>query len=646
MRTTIILLAFCFLATAQLFAGSAVTTSPANPKVGGLITVTYHSDAAGALLTGVDSMRAEAFIDRGDDLPLLAECPMIKKDGAWTGSFRLSDPKSRFLAVHCISGDKSDDNGGEAAGLLVYGANGKPVLGAHAARAAFLASGRFVSLKHAVDAEKARAEYQAETKLFPKNYKATLALWGMEIKGSADAKRKVAIRKELGKLNNATKGSDDLRGAVADLYDRLGDSSVATRVREEAVKRFPQGKIALQRRTDAMRKETDPARRAGLLRTILNDFPAMDERQKEQLQTTLVVSLIRAKNFDAAVEIIGMMKSPDPSLYNEAAWPMIDKGDQLEKATGWAKLGIDIARKNDPSAKPPYQSMADYLSGNKYSLGALLDTYGVGMMKLQRMAEGKTALSEALSLMDTSDADMNLHAIQCLAKSDDNQGALALASACIRKGKDSPDILDAMKTAFAAKAGNPKGYDSLTVAEKKSFEDLLAEANEAKSAELQKTLNKSRISQPEHDFTLKMMDGTPVHLADLKGKVVILDFWATWCGPCKSSFPYLQKVYEKYSSNPSVMFLAVNTWERQKDYASQLENAKKFIADNKYTFPVLIDEATDGQFRVIGQYDVDGIPTKFLIDKNGNIAWKTVGFDGPGMVDELTSQIELLLAAQ
>jgi thiol-disulfide isomerase/thioredoxin len=75
-------------------------------------------------------------------------------------------------------------------------------------------------------------------------------------------------------------------------------------------------------------------------------------------------------------------------------------------------------------------------------------------------------------------------------------------------------------------------------------------------------LAKELISQPAPAFSLVDLEGNKVSLAELKGKVVILDFWATWCAPCKKSFPAMQKALDKYKADPNVRFLFIDTWER------------------------------------------------------------------------------------
>ena len=109
------------------------------------------------------------------------------------------------------------------------------------------------------------------------------------------------------------------------------------------------------------------------------------------------------------------------------------------------------------------------------------------------------------------------------------------------------------------------------------------------------------------DFTLQNLDGDKVSLSDYKGKKVFLNFWATWCPPCKAEMPDMQEVYEETKNN-DIVILAVNIGDSQKD-------VKQFIDERGFEFPVLLD--LDQQVAKV--YDITAIPTSYFIDKNGAI---------------------------
>src|SRR5690606_10784107 len=141
-------------------------------------------------------------------------------------------------------------------------------------------------------------------------------------------------------------------------------------------------------------------------------------------------------------------------------------------------------------------------------------------------------------------------------------------------------------------------------------------------------------------FSLVNREGKTVSLADMKGKVVVLDFWATWCGPCVMSFPGMQAAVNKYKDDSEVEFLFIDTWQREENYKELVDN---FITENKYTFHVLFDEMKDRENATVTAYGVRGIPTKVVIDKEGFIRFQSAGgsSDVEKVVSEMETKIEL-----
>lgn len=109
------------------------------------------------------------------------------------------------------------------------------------------------------------------------------------------------------------------------------------------------------------------------------------------------------------------------------------------------------------------------------------------------------------------------------------------------------------------------------------------------------------------DFTLGSLDGDPIALADYEGEVIIMNFWATWCPPCRAEMPGINNFYEAYRDEGLVV-LAINEEE-------PAETVRPFIELNEFSFPVLLD--IEG--RVAQQYSTRSFPTTFIIDRNGVI---------------------------
>jgi peroxiredoxin len=138
------------------------------------------------------------------------------------------------------------------------------------------------------------------------------------------------------------------------------------------------------------------------------------------------------------------------------------------------------------------------------------------------------------------------------------------------------------------------------------------------------------INEGEHapDFQLKSLDGKTVSLSDYRGKTVLLNFWASWCGPCVGEMPYLQEIHQEWSAKGLVL-LTVNVGESS-------YQANGFMQNYGLTLQVLLD--TSGS--VAEQYSIMGIPTTFFIDKDGIIQKKVVGaFPSKEYIEQYLAEI-------
>ena len=140
------------------------------------------------------------------------------------------------------------------------------------------------------------------------------------------------------------------------------------------------------------------------------------------------------------------------------------------------------------------------------------------------------------------------------------------------------------------------------------------------------------------DFTLTDQFGNSHTLSEYKGKTVFLNFWATWCGPCRMEMPYIQKVYEDYGNNSGdVIILGVanpKTKDQPNNSDVTQEEVESFLSENGYTYPVAMD--LDGS--IFAAYGIQAFPTTFMIDKNGNVYGYAPGSLSEDMIRSIIQQ--------
>jgi len=133
------------------------------------------------------------------------------------------------------------------------------------------------------------------------------------------------------------------------------------------------------------------------------------------------------------------------------------------------------------------------------------------------------------------------------------------------------------------------------------------------------------------DFSLKDLNGKKVELKQFKGKIIFLNFWATWCGPCKEEMPSMEVLHKQFREKKFVLLTISVDYEGEKP-------VQEFINKNRYTFSVLLDPKSE----TLDLFEVKGIPTTFLIDKKGKMIGKAIG-PRDWKSEEVVSLLNLLI---
>ncbi|PAB58385.1 TlpA family protein disulfide reductase [Anaeromicrobium sediminis] len=156
-------------------------------------------------------------------------------------------------------------------------------------------------------------------------------------------------------------------------------------------------------------------------------------------------------------------------------------------------------------------------------------------------------------------------------------------------------------------------------------EENVEKAPEEKADEKPSAEEELAVGKPAPKFTLKDLNGKDVSLSDYKGKIVLINFWATWCAYCDMEMPDLEKLNKE---NDDLVVLAVNVREGK-------DIVEKYIKEGKYTFPVALDESGD----VSAKYLVSAFPTTYFVDKEGLLLGAVPGMMTAAQMDEIVGNI-------
>jgi thiol-disulfide isomerase/thioredoxin len=308
-------------------------------------------------------------------------------------------------------------------------------------------------------------------------------------------------------------------------------------------------------------------------------------------------------------ESVLKMDPENAEVLNNLSYEWAKQGINLEQAEQYSQKAAALAHKRSSGQKPAGLSRERWENILRMERGNYLDTYGWVLYQKGDYNAALRELQKAFKLAE--DPTIQYHLGLALYRTGDLDGAIEnLAASLAGRLEDPAKTKAELEAVYEERYRTLRGLDKmLQQAAEKTLARQQAE-DEADAARI--------VGRPAPDFSLPDLDDQPYQLSQFRDRVVILDFWATWCGPCKLAMPLIDQVFLEYQGKGLVV-LGINLEGRDKN-----QLVKQFVERSGHQFVIL-----QGGMMGVGidrVYGVTGIPTTFVIDKQGVIRYRHIGY--------------------
>jgi Peroxiredoxin len=385
----------------------------------------------------------------------------------------------------------------------------------------------------------------------------------------------------------------------------------------------------------ALRDENDPVKSMAMMKKIIRENNLKEDKDAEVIDLMkgeVAMDYLQAGKYREFENCVYTMRSKfnQTSYLNMGASTLAREKKDLEVAEHLSKKTLDLynSYKDDPKARPANMPEKDWKRFMTFAFYPYCDTYAE---VLHALGKNKEALEYQEKAFDGAPEEGMPSSVEryatLLSLNGQEEKAYSLLLNMAKTGKSTSGMNELLKKLYAQKG--------LT-----NFDEFFAGLQKNVVASLKEEFRKKMQDIEAPGFTLKDLDGKTVSLSDFKGKTVVIDFWATWCMPCRASFPAMQKIMKQH---PEVKFLYIATQEKQE---GALTRVKDFISKNQYPFHVLMDaplENNKQQFEALSAFKPEGIPAKVIIDPKGRQRFLTIGFSSDTqLINEMEAMLQLV----
>lgn len=588
---------------------------PKEPKLGEAATISYNPE--GTLLDSAKRIFAAIYFYH-TGTPFVSEIELTKGEKYYSASFNIPDTVKGAI-IKFYSDELLDNNQGKGFIIAPFDNQNKLIPG-------FLAGLGEAFAGWGADLDILDFDRDTALILIEEDFKNNPSIKSDYLNAYFNIVRRIKAKefaeitgKELIELESKKELTLKEYETLANWHSALGNVDKYEELKKIILEKDPSGKFAQSIKFSEMRAVNISAKFQPLFDSFYKEFP--NSSYLPQLIYLLSNLYLSENKPDKALKFLQLHSEfLQPAHYKSIAIRAARNSENLKVAELIAIEGLKAIKNKK---RQPFHTIRDWELEIKADKSTILSQIAAIQYKLEKYVESLKNIEEAAKLTIFSDKNINEAYIFILYQTGDLNKAYENAFNILNSENYSDSLATLFSAIYEQKNGSNEGLNDILDAAKKNA--------------LEKNIEKLKtqlIDKPAPEFELKDIENKVVKLSDYKGKLLVLDFWATWCGPCVSSFPGMQKTINYFKNSDKIDFLFINAWERVDD---KKKNAQDFIKKNNYTFRTAIDISDE----TISRYKVSGIPTKFIIDKNGKIRLKIVGYEGDD--NKFIKDLEILL---
>ncbi|MDR2274950.1 MAG: TlpA family protein disulfide reductase [Sphingobacterium sp.] len=477
-----------------------------------------------------------------------------------------------------------------------------------------------------------------ELSLYPDNYEAQLRLIVLQMKNSSPAQQAQLLKKGLAVVEKKFRSNPLNEGNLNKVtmgYLILGQNQKVDSIRQVVINEFPNKKIGIAYRLNNLLREQDSTAVVAKIAELLSLKTADNEAAYGSAYEYLFSYYVRHGDSVQARRYLPLITrwEQDPykwRAYNEYVQLLLDHKLMLQDASKLNLYLLDSVVVYPVSLiryfpETGYLVAHDPAKADKLTAvkAELMANQGLISAQLNQPEAARKWFAKSIPTLQSA-ALLRALALQ-YQRWNDLVSAIPLLEAAYRHAPFDPEIRQLLDSALV-KTGLGNATERQAY-----FSKLDKQWKQGYYEEFQKIIGNTPF--PE-DISLVDMGKKPLLKAEFKDKIVIIDFWATWCKPCIASFPYLHQVYKKYADDPQVKFVVLNSGS-----GNSWDDAYKWAQANpQFDFPFYYNQDK----KLSSKLEITSIPTTLILDKKGNIRFRKVGFEGEKLLQSLDAMIEYL----